>query len=156
LKFRSICLLAAVVHGKRVPDREWRAAESRGDDRRPSVIPVRIQGSSHQSPQWTLGGGHGQRSRSFCSRAHYRRDASGGSSSRFFRAYAGYGPARIGEIRKSSQEYPPSENAMDDQKLERFSMPGNRKPLQPSGSQTRIESILRLPGLDPGYRPKMR
>jgi hypothetical protein len=49
-----------LFHGKRVANREWRAAESRGVDGRPSVIPVRIQGSSHQSSQWALRGGHGQ------------------------------------------------------------------------------------------------
>jgi hypothetical protein len=87
-----------LFHGKRVPDREWRAVESGGNDRRPSFIPVRIQGSSHQSPQWTLGRGHGQRSRPVCSRPHYRCNAGGCSSARFFRACAGYGRAGIGEI----------------------------------------------------------
>jgi hypothetical protein len=49
-----------LFHGKRIADRERRAVESGRNDRRPSFIPVRIQGSSHQSPQWTLRSGHGQ------------------------------------------------------------------------------------------------
>jgi hypothetical protein len=107
-----------LFHGKRVTNREWRAAGPGGDDRRPSVISVRIQDSSYQSPQRTLGGGHGQRSRPLCAGAHCRCDAGGGARSRFFRACAGYGRARIGA---APQQDPPSENAMDEAKLERFS-----------------------------------
>jgi hypothetical protein len=85
-----------LFHGKRIADRERRAVESGRNDRRPSFIPVRIQGSSHQSPQWTLRSGHGQRSRPVCSRPHYRHNAGCRSSTRFFRACAGYGRAGIG------------------------------------------------------------
>jgi hypothetical protein len=129
-----------LFHGKRFANREWRAAGSGGDDRRAPVISVRIQDSSHQSPQWTLGGGHGQRSRPVRARAHRRRDAGGGAGSRIFRAGAGYGRSRIGETPR-----PPSENAMDHEKRERFPSPVDRKPLRPTCAQTRIESILTLP-----------
>jgi hypothetical protein len=90
-----------LFHRKRKPDREWRAAQSGGNDRGPSIVPLRIQGSSHQSPQRSLRGGHGQRSRAVRSRAHHRCDAGGGASSRFFRAHAGYGRARIGKFREN-------------------------------------------------------
>jgi hypothetical protein len=103
-----------LFHGKWFADRERHAAGSRSIDRRPSVIAVRIQNSSYQSPQWTLGRGHRQRPRSLCSGAHCRCDAGGRSRSRFFRACAGHGRTPITQIAK---------------KLERLSIPENRKPL---------------------------
>jgi hypothetical protein len=67
---------------KRIANREWRATQSGGNDRRPSFISIRIEGSRNQSQQWTHRGGHGQRSRPVCARPHHRRDAGGGASSR--------------------------------------------------------------------------
>jgi len=129
-----------LFHGEWFANREWRAAGSGGDDRRASVISVRIQDSSHQSPQWTLGGGHGQRSRPLRARAHRRRDAGGGARSRIFRACAGYCRSRVGETPR-----PPSENALGHEKRERFPSPVDWKPLRRTCAQTRIESILTLP-----------
>jgi hypothetical protein len=125
-----------LFHGKRVADRERRAVESGRVDRRPSFIPVRIQDSSHQSPQWTLRSGHGQRSRPVCSRPHYRYNAGCRSSARFFRACAGYGRAGIGE---NPQE--PAFAMRRTMKLGRFLLPVNRKPPEPDGSPLR-NSVL--------------
>ena len=46
--------------GKRIANRDRRAAQSGGNDRRPSLVPVRLQGAGHQSQQRALCGGHHQ------------------------------------------------------------------------------------------------
>ena len=160
LNIRSICLLAAIVqflpfsapsaraaerrriglfHGKRIEDRERRAAQSGGTHRRPSFLSVRLEGQGHQSPQRTLRGGHRQRSRSVRSRAHHRCDAGGRARARFFRAHAGHGRARIAPAPGAQRPGKPRAARAFGNTLERFSATG-REPLSRPGSAAAAKS----------------